>query len=81
MSQKSDAEGLSAADILDGTPVTESALLDVYDIILAGTATGMSRLLAMGLSRCLNCFLGVMCQAPHSLLGSRAMARPARTDV
>lgn len=36
MSQKSDTEGLTAADILDGTSAAESALLDVYDIILAG---------------------------------------------
>lgn len=36
MSQISGAESLSAKDILDGTSTTEDALLDVYDIVLAG---------------------------------------------
>lgn len=36
MSQVSGAESLSAKDILDGTSSIEDALLDVYDIVLAG---------------------------------------------
>jgi Family of unknown function (DUF6414) len=36
MSQGSSNESLSAADILDNTSSIESALLDVYDVILAG---------------------------------------------
>jgi hypothetical protein len=40
MSQDSADEGLSAADILDGTSASSSALLDVYDIILAGVEYG-----------------------------------------
>lgn len=36
MSQVSGTETLSATDILDGTSTAEDALLDVYDIVLAG---------------------------------------------
>lgn len=36
MSQVAGVESLSAANILDGSSATDSALLDVYDIILAG---------------------------------------------
>lgn len=36
MSQVSGVESLSAKDIVDGTSTTEDALLDVYDIVLAG---------------------------------------------
>ena len=36
MSQVAGVESLSAANILDGSSATDSALLDVYDIVLAG---------------------------------------------